>query len=288
MTTPEPAGQGIGRLLAHGVLDAELAALVWLTVEAGIPLVVAGGPPGCRAAVREAVLDFVPHDARRVVLAGDREDFGWLPEATGLGWRPEDPAPVTNRPAAPGTGRVVMVADLVPGSAEGTWGSRARLAIRALSVGASMAATTEGDRLEDVLGRLAAWPVAAIDDELTRLGIVLIVSSEAAATGDAEAADGAAAASPPAATAATAGPQGCRVVAAHYLRPVQRDVHGHVQRLAPAVLATWAGREGRFEHFAWGVVDELAGRTGRRPLEFEQEQARRSGYLAHLATRAAG
>jgi hypothetical protein len=78
------------------------------------------------------------------------------------------------------------------------------------------------------------------------------------------------------------------VVAAHHLRPVQRDVHGHVQRLAPAVLATWAGREGRFEHFAWGVVDELAGRTGRRPLEFEQEQARRSGYLAHLATRAAG
>jgi hypothetical protein len=96
--------------------------------------------------------------------------------------------------------------------------------------------------------------------------VVLIVSDEAAA-------DGASV---------------CRVVAAHYLRPVQRDPHGHVQRMGPAVLATWDAGGGRFEHFAWGVMDELAGRTGRRPVEFEREQARRASYLAHLATTEAG
>ena len=36
--------------------------------------------------------------------------------------------------------------------------------------------------------------------------------------------------------AATAG---AAVVAAHYVRPIARDVHGHVQRLGPAVLSTW-------------------------------------------------
>ena len=74
-----------------------------------------------------------------------------------------------------------------------------------------------------------------------------------------------------------------RVVAAHYVRPVVRDAHGHVQRLPPAVLAAWEPRTDRLEHFAWGIVGELAGRTGLRAVEFEREQARRASYLAGLA-----
>lgn len=260
MLEPGRTQPAVARLIRDGVLDAELAALVWLTVEAGIPVVVAGDPPGGRDTVRDALLDCLPHQVRRIRLAGDREDFDWLPEAVELGWRREgiDPArPVPGR----GTGPTVMLADLVNRPPGGTWGARARVAIRALAMGYGLVGTVEGDRLEDVLATLAAPPVSAIDDELTRLGVVLIVSDEPAA----------------------ASVSGCRVVAAHYLRPVQRDPHGHVQRMAPAVLATWNAGDGRFEHFAWGVVDELAGRTGRRPVEFEGEQARRAAYLAHLA-----
>jgi hypothetical protein len=69
------------------------------------------------------------------------------------------------------------------------------------------------------------------------------------------------------------------VAAAHYLRPVARDEHGHVQRMPPAVLATWDATADRFEHFAWGIVGELASRTGRRPIELEREQARRAARL---------
>lgn len=246
---PEP----LAVLLREGVLDAELAALLWLTVEGGIPLVVAGEAADKPSAVRDALVDLRSADGVLQVLAGPTEDFAWMPEAVELGWRREGPlVPAARQTGAPGP--VIQVADLAPGSASGTWGDTARVAIRALSLGYSMAATAGGDRLEDVLGRLAAFPTGALDDELTRLGVVLILGRTVAAER--------------------------RVTAAHYLRPVARDTHGHVQRLAPAVLATWNATTGRFDHFSWGVVGELAGRLGRRPVDLEREQAHRAGLLA--------
>ncbi len=118
-------------------------------------------------------------------------------------------------------------------------------------------ATADGNRLDDVLARLAAPPVGAVDDELMRLGVVLVLDD--------------------------AGDGHPRVASAHYLRPVARDPGGHVQRLPPAVLATWSAATARFDHFAWGVVGELAGRTGRRPLDFEREQARRAAAIGAAA-----
>ena len=74
-----------------------------------------------------------------------------------------------------------------------------------------------------------------------------------------------------------------RVVAAHWVRPVARDQNGHIQRLGPAVLATWDPTQDAFEHFAWGVIPELADRIGRQPGDFEIEHQRRRDYLAGLA-----
>ena len=114
-----------------------------------------------------------------------------------------------------------------------------------------MLATARGDRLEDVFERLGGPPVEASEDELSRLGLVLVLDES-----------------------------GRRVTAAHYLRPVARDVHGHVQRLPPAVVAARDPASGRLEHFAWGIVPELADRIGVRPVELEREQARRAEILA--------
>lgn len=266
MTRPPPATASLDAYLRDGVLDAELAALVWLTLEGGIPIVVAAEPDIGRAALRDALLGLLPSGVRTMTLSGAGETFGWMAEAVELGWRHDGPWVVEAGPDAgvdPGTDRVrarsgdtatVLVADLEDAPPGGTWGEHARLTIRSLAVGYGMAATAAGTRLEDVLGRLAAAPVGAIDDELTRLGVVLILGSDD---------DGA-----------------TRVLAAHYLRPVARDVEGHIQRLPPAVLATWNRASGRFDHFAWGVVGELAGRIGRRPVELEREQAVRARRLA--------
>ncbi len=181
------------------------------------------------------------------MLAGEREDFAWLPEAVELGWHRERSARPNPRRL---TGETVLVADLDDGPG-GTWGERARIAIRALSVGYAMLATARGDRLEDVFEELGGPPVEASEDELSRLGLVLVLDES-----------------------------GRRVTAAHYLRPVARDVHGHVQRLPPAVVAARDPASGRLEHFAWGIVPELADRIGVRPVELEREQARRAEILA--------
>ena len=76
-----------------------------------------------------------------------------------------------------------------------------------------------------------------------------------------------------------------RAAAVHYLRPTERDAQGHLQRRPHAVLATWDPTAGAFDHFAWGVVAELSGRTGRRPVDFEREQAVRARGLAAHETR---
>ena len=247
----ETEAASLTALVRDGTLDAELAALVWLAFDAGIPVVVAGEPAPVCTTVRDAVAALV--DGRRAVvrLAGETETFAWMPEAAELGWQASGRGAGAAAPAWRGA---VMVVDLAPDAAVPTWGEHARLAIRALTAGYGMAATASGERLEDVLGRLSAAPVGAIDDELTRLGIVLILGADAGGA--------------------------VRVRAAHYLRPVARDVHGHIQRLAPAALATWSEQHGRFDHFAWGVTDEMAGRAGMRPLAFEREQAARAGRLA--------
>lgn len=251
MTDTPAAPPAIAPWIERGALDAELAALTWLLVEAGVPLVVAGTPGTGRGNLRDAIATFLPAGSTRTVLRGDDEDFEWLPEAVELGWHRDRPA----RRAGPGSsGGLTVIADLDdrPG---GTWGERARIAIRALSVGYGMLATVRGDRLEDVFECLGAPPVDASEDELSRLGLVLVL-----------------------------GDDGGRVKAAHYLRPVARDVHGHVQRLAPAVIATWDEGKRRFEHFAWGIGDELADRVGLTPLDFEREQARRAETLATEAS----
>ena len=251
-TAPYVPPDALAALVHDGALDAELAALLSLTIEGAIPLVVAGGQAAGRRRVRDALLSLVPANHGIVRLAGADEDFAWLPEAGELGWR-------SNGTVSPGMPGAVMVADLEEAEA-GTWGGAAHLAIRALTAGCSLIAATGGTRLEDVLARLGAPPVAASDDELARLGVVLVLAD----------ADANAASAP-------------RVEAAHYLRPVARDPGGHVQRMPPAVLATRNRASGQFDHFAWGVTAELAAPTGRRPIAFEREQARRAAAISVAA-----
>jgi hypothetical protein len=129
-----------------------------------------------------------------------------------------------------------------------------------------MAASVEADSLEAVLARLRAPDLRLTEDELTFLGAVVVLR-----TVELEPSGG------PSST------PGDRVVAAHYVRPFARDPAGHVQRPAPAVLATWEPRDDSFEHFAWGVSADIAGRAGLRPGDLDGELERRRAYLMGLA-----
>ena len=256
-------------LVRDGVLDAELGGLVWLLADGGVPLMVAGPGEtadaiGARTTVLDALLDLVPSTRTRRVLAGETEAFAWLGGAEGLGWHRDVPAAA--EPDEPAS-TVILAGEIGIGPPADTTGDRARLVVRALGRGFGLAATARAARLEDLLDLLRHRPIALTDDELSNLGVVLILADGPV--------DGRGHPGP--------APGLRRVVAAHYLRPLARDAHGHPQRLPPAVLATWDERIARFEHFSWGIAAELAGRVGRRTGDFERERERRSATLAALA-----
>jgi hypothetical protein len=197
-------------LIARGVLDSELAALVWLLVEGRIPLVVAA-PEGRIEPGAELLAG---------ILGSVHADVAVEPLRS----------PLT----------AVGASSLIRGRREG---------------GVVVAAS-----LGEVRERLGAGPLPLTPDQLTFLGCVLVLGE----TG--------------------AGPRGrLRVTAAHYVRPLARDAHGHAQRLDPAVLATWDSRLERYEHFAWGVLPEIAARLGRRAGDLEADLHHRRDDLAGLA-----
>ena len=197
-------------LIAQGILDAELAALVWLLVERGIPLVIAApeGRTGAGAQLLTGVLATVHAEA------------------------PDDQ----------------LLSPLTPAGAS------------SLIRGRRAGGVVEAGSLGEVRERLGSGPLPLTPDQLTFLGCVLVLDE---ATG--------------------AGRGRLRVTAAHYVRPLARDAHGHAQRLDPAVLATWDDRLGRYEHFAWGVLPEIAARLGRRAGDLEADLHHRRDDLAGLA-----
>ena len=260
-----PTPRSIVELIRTGTLDAELAATLWLLIEGRVPLIVAARARlAGKSTLLNALLMFLPPGTRTVELEGAMETFDWLPQAPELGWRStHTPASI----AARVTGRepppirpddtVLLIPELSDHLPSYTWGAEARIAIRAASIGYGLAATIHADSLDEVFDQLRQPPVSLGDDELSRLGIVLVLRP----VGDGLR----------------------RIVAAHYVRPTARDEHGHTQRLGPAVLATWEPDHDRFEHFGWGIAPELALRVGRRPGDFEVEVERRRDCLAGLA-----
>jgi hypothetical protein len=265
-----PTPRSIVELIRAGTLDAELAATLWLLIEGRVPIVVGARDRAVgKSTLLNALLDFLPPGVQTRELAGAMETFDWLPQAPELGWRRHDPASANaaRATATSGLGRhqppirpdntVLLIPELSDHLPSYTWGPEARIAIRAVSIGYGLAATIHADSLDDVFDELRRPPVSLSDDELSRLGIVLILRR----VGDGLR----------------------RVVAAHYIRPTARDEHGHVQRLGPGVLATWDPDHDRFEHFGWGITPELALRIDRRPGDLELEVDRRRDYLLGLA-----
>jgi hypothetical protein len=221
------------------VVDAELAALAWLLLEDGIPVLVVG----LEEVARDELLD-----ALAAALPASR--------------RPNPAAPV-------GGGRLVRV----PGTlATSTPPGSLRAALARTTARSGLAATIEGTDLAEALAVLRRQGLS--EDEASFLGTVLVLGPVA----DRPVAD-----RPVAEPGAAMPGRDQRVVAAHYLRPVARDAGGHVQRLGPAVLATWDAEHGAYDHFEWGIYPELAARTGRRAGDLE---AAHRGRAEELRSRA--
>jgi hypothetical protein len=279
-----PSARSVAQLIADGTLDPELAAIVWLLVEGHVPLVVGAGPRLVgKTTLLHALLDFLPPDIGTREIAGRREDFSWLPDPLALGWPGADVADLASglrgdapsvpaaarAPVAPPEQTYLICAELSNHTPFYTWGLRARVLVRALQLGYGLGATVHAETLGDLFDILMPPPVELTEDEIRRLGIVLILRrllmrDDAVVPGTDD--------------------EGTirRVVAAHYLRPIERDGEGHVQRRPPISLATWDADRDAFDHFSWGAAPELALRVGKSQAEFERELALRSAFLAEV------
>ena len=182
-------------LISSGALDAELAALLWVLVEAGVPLVAAARETTHGEALRSAI----------GLLAAERG---------------------------------------------------------AVDDGAIAGGTVRAASLEDVL-RLTGGAGEAPDvgDEARDLGVVCVIRD---------------------ATPAGQPRAGFVVSTAHYVRPVERDAAGHLQRRPPAILTAWDERARRFDHFFWAITDELATRSAMGPDDFDDTHRRRTALLRDL------
>ncbi|HEY4227663.1 MAG TPA: hypothetical protein VGM49_04940 [Candidatus Limnocylindrales bacterium] len=206
-TNPAPS---LIELIARGVVDAELAALIWVLVEGRVPLVIAAPPDrlGAGGQLLAGIIGSIQPDTAVDAIVGPMGAAG--------------------------------ASSLIRGRRAG--------------------GVLEAGSLADVRARLGSGPLPLTDDQLTFLGCVLVVGA-----------------------AGESGRGKLRVTAAHYVRPLARDAHGHSQRLDPAVLAAWDPRLERYEHFAWGVLPEIAGRLGRRAGDLEADLHHRRDDLAGLA-----
>jgi hypothetical protein len=213
---PDGPGDRLPGLVREGVLDAELAALAWLMVEAGVPLVVTGSVPRSELARVADVLVHVPPLSPALVIDLD-----------------------VGRP------NVASLAAFMRG-------------------GMRLAAVAGAPGLRELIDLATAPPDGLPEDAVRRLGLVLVLAT-----------------SPSVAPGLVV--DRLRVAAAHYLRPLERDAQGHVQRRPPAVLATWDPLEDAFDHFAWGVAAELADRVDRSQASFDERQAARAEALTALA-----
>lgn len=146
------------------------------------------------------------------------------------------------------------VDDITP---RGVWGAVLRARIASLRPGDRFRATSEAASLRELLEMLEAPEVGLTDDEIRTLGLIVVLDAH--------------------------GP----VLAAHLLRPVERDGAGHLQRRPPAVLAARDRHGGTLEHFTWAVTSELADRVDRSQADFEARQAARTRLIERLVTRSA-
>ena len=73
---------------------------------------------------------------------------------------------------------------------------------------------------------------------------------------------------------------GRHVRSAHYIRPIERDAAGHLQRRPPALLSAWNDDRAALDHFHWSISDELATRVGMSRGEFERLHRERAAALA--------
>ena len=157
------AGRGQDRLtlldlVGNETLSLELAALLWLLVEARTSLLAAASPQlAGKTTLVSALLDLAPPGFRWVLTRGELEDFAFI-ETTDA------------------SETYILVPELSDHTPAYLWGDSVRTLFEALNAGYSMAATMHADSPDQVLEMLAAPPASVPKHLLHQTGLIVNIS----------------------------------------------------------------------------------------------------------------
>lgn len=227
-------------------LSATLAAHLTILADAGVPLVVAGAATADRRdalAAAVAAASPLPTGAQsaEIKIATD-EAFVWLSDPAGVGCLA---AGAGGAPRSPRSTRLIAM-----GLVERLSAATTKTVVRALVRGFPLIATAPGRDLAELLDLLRGANLRVPEDDLFRLGIVVILGGD--------------------------GEVQSRVESAHLLRAPALD--GGARR-PPALLTTWDGANS-WDDFSWAALPELAARVGVRQANFSSQLAARERELA--------
>ncbi len=153
-TIPLSAAQ----LIARHAIDAQTVALVWVLLEHGVSLTVAGPQAGVgKTTILYALLQFLPAETTVRYLVGMREKFSFTRQ---LGINPDN--------------TYVISSEIHDDSPYSMWGEVARRFLTLPAQGYHIATTLHGNSLHDVL-TLYRNKVHLNTEEICRLGIVVVI-----------------------------------------------------------------------------------------------------------------
>jgi hypothetical protein len=234
------------KLVSAGEVSATLAAHVTALADAGVPIVVTGSASAERRdAFAEAIAAASPLPAgaeSAEIKIAPEEAFVWLADPSGVGCLVAGAGGV---PRSPRSTRLIA-----HGLIERLSAATTKAVVRSLVRGFPLIATAPGRDLAELLDLLRGANLRVPEDDLHRLGLVIVLGAGSATVSHVE--------------------------SAHLLRAPALD--GGARR-PPALLATWSG-PGSWDDFAWAALPELAARVGFTQAVYSSQLAAREQELA--------
>lgn len=235
----------MAQIIALGSVDVATAALVWLLLERGSSLTVAGPTdpqPGVgKTTTLNALLQFLPEGTALAYMSGMYEDFAFtrLPEIEA-----ENTYALCNE-----------VSDHLPIY---MWGRVARRFLTLPSRGYRVATSVHADTIHEVIQMYQRELHVPVED-IRRLGLVINIG-----------------------LVGRAYPLRRRWFTTHFLKP---DVEASCpDQVVPLLLSSWNEVEDTFEYAEQAVLDDLAGWIGLTPAEFASALQTRTDCLMDISS----
>ena len=234
----------VAQIIALGSVDAKTAALVWLLLEHGASLTVAGPTdpqPGIgKTTTLNALLQFVPEGTALAYMSGMYEDFSF-----------------TQRSDIDPTSIYALCNEVSDHLPIYMWGRVARRYLTLPTLGYHIATSVHADTIDDVID-MYQHDLRVSTEDVRRLGLVVNIG-----------------------LVGRVYPLRRRWLTTHFLQPHADPKR--LDTVVPLPLSLWNEFDDTFEHADQSILDELANWAGITPAEFATSLQRRTDSLENLS-----